>query len=318
MTPLKSSNRRDLNRFGLRVAGGDDCGGSLLCKARFGVVPPSCWGSWEHSLARGGSAFKRGLLGAERRQLAARKGDFERHQVFCKEEEEHTGPDGHHPRLVLGGNGTLRDWAAVNSGTTRGKWADVELEKGLRNWVGVTMRHLLARIYFNQHGWEPASPLFWSDSGALARVKPSPEALQPGSEAELEPRSAETSQRWRLLSGTSARRKRPPFTLPHPLAGGHPGKQLGASIFTWAGGRMPSFSLSCLHGGDSVPSSCVRLPCGDMSSWARAPCLTFFRSSVPGTWWALLKRCKRPKEKRKRKGRMNTASIRSVWEKYWP
>lgn len=109
MTPLKSSNRRDLNRFGLRLAGGDDCGGSLLCKARFGVVPLSCWGSWEHSLARGGSAFKRGLLGAERRQLAARKGDFERHQVFCKEEEEHTGPDGHHPRLVLGGNGTLRD-----------------------------------------------------------------------------------------------------------------------------------------------------------------------------------------------------------------
>lgn len=118
MTPLKSSNRRDLNRFGLRLAGEADCGCSLLCKARFWVVPASCWGSWEHSLARGGSAFKRGLLGAEWRQLAVRKGNFERHQVFCREGEEHR--PGHHRSLVLGGNGTLRDRAAVNSKTTGG------------------------------------------------------------------------------------------------------------------------------------------------------------------------------------------------------
>lgn len=36
MTPLKSSNRRDLNSFGLSLSGEDAGGCSLLCEAGFG------------------------------------------------------------------------------------------------------------------------------------------------------------------------------------------------------------------------------------------------------------------------------------------
>lgn len=45
MTPLKSSNRRDLNRSGLRVSGGDGVAAAFCARLGLGVLG-SCGGSW--------------------------------------------------------------------------------------------------------------------------------------------------------------------------------------------------------------------------------------------------------------------------------
>lgn len=61
MTPLKSSNRRDLNSFGLNLSGEDD----PLVGGQIWEILRSCWSSQERWLEVRGSAFRRGLLGAE-------------------------------------------------------------------------------------------------------------------------------------------------------------------------------------------------------------------------------------------------------------
>lgn len=64
MTPLKNSNRRDLNSLGLSLSGEGDRG-ATFCGRPVWVILKSFWGSWEHGLEVRGSASRRGLLGAE-------------------------------------------------------------------------------------------------------------------------------------------------------------------------------------------------------------------------------------------------------------